>query len=161
MKHARQLLLLTAALAVVNLGTSCIHKTGGAQVSPYERAVTYSTMLAQVNNSVAQGVIQANQTGLISANNAREILKVQYTIADDHQRLSSILAAGPSAATSSAQIIRDLTTDIKNQALVLASNGGLGIKNPATQNTFKADAESLASIAIDIENALQQAGVLK
>ena len=86
MKRMRRIALLTAALAVVNLGTACIHKAGGAQVSPYERAVTYSTMLAQVNNSVVQGVIQAQQAGLMTAQQAESILQLENGYLPIYQR---------------------------------------------------------------------------
>lgn len=150
-----------AVLLITVLSSSCIHKVNGAKPSPYEQAVTYSTMLAGANDAIADTVISANKSGLLSVKDADRILHFQALIADDHQRLSSILNSGTVGATQSADAINKLLADIKTQADALIAGGGLGIKNPNSQVTIADSVNTILSLGPLITNQLQLAGVLK
>jgi hypothetical protein len=145
-------LLITAA---------CIHKTGVNRATPYERAVTYNTMLAQANNSIAKGVMTVEETGLLPAATANRILTFQRLVADDHQKLTKILGSGVDSAASQAGDIQALLSEMRVQAGLLINSGGLGIKNPETQQTFTADLNSLLDLLTSLDTNLRSAGVLK
>jgi hypothetical protein len=150
-----------AVLAIVAATAACIHKAGGSQVTPYEKAVTYSAMLAQANNSVAQGVIQLQQAGAIPVDQTDRILRFQYIVASDHEELSRLLADGPAVAKGRAQAIASLLTDIQTRSRILIEGGGLGVKNPQSKQTMEADVSLVVSTAQAIVTSLQMAGVLK
>lgn len=152
---------VVAVLSAVLLSSSCIHKVNGAQPSPYEQAVTYSTMLAGANDAIADTVISANKSGVLSVKDADRILHFQALIADDHQRLSSILNSGTSGAAQSADAINSILADIQKQANALITGGGLGIKNPNSQATIADSVNTILSIGPLITKQLQLAGVLK
>lgn len=157
----RRAFLLCMVIASVCATSSCIHKVNGAQPSPYEKAVTYSTMLAAANDAIVDTVITANKSGLLSTKDVDRILRFQSLIADDHERLSSILNSGTTGATPSADAINKLLADIRVQADALIAGGGLGIKNPRTQVTLEADVNSILSFGPLITTNLKLAGVLK
>lgn len=158
----RKRLSIVAVLLVYTFATSsCIHRVDNKPPSPYEQAVTYSTMLAAANASIADAVISANRSGLLSIQETDRILHFQSVIADDHQRLSSILNSGVSGATDSAAAINTILADIQTQANALIAGGGLGIKNPKTQGTIEQDVNSVLSFEPLITKYLQLAGVLK
>jgi hypothetical protein len=146
------LLLLTCS--------ACIHKKGG-NVSPYEQAVTYNTMLAEINNSIAQGVITVEQSALMPTETANNILTFQKLVADDHEKLTKILGAGKSGATDQASTIQSVLAEMRIQAGALINSGGLAIKNPKSQRLFTEDLNSLLSLVNQIASSLHSAGVLK
>lgn len=158
----RRDLSIIAVLVLYTLATSsCIHRVDNKPPSAFEQAVTYSTMLAAANASIADAVISANKSGLLSIQETDRILHFQSQIADDHQRLSSILNSGVSGATDSATAINKLLADIQSQANALIAGGGLGIKNPKSQQTVEQDVGSVLSFVPLITKYLQVAGVLK
>jgi hypothetical protein len=146
---------------VLAISSACIHKAGGARATAYEKAVTYSTMLAQVNNSIAQGVIQAQQLGQLSVPQTNAILGFQERVARDHKQLSILLGDGPDAAKGNAAAITIVLADVKAQATALIGSGDLGIKNPVSQQTFAGDANSLVDLASSVVSYLQAAGVVQ
>lgn len=161
----RKRLHTTALLLVVLACSSCIHKVDTAgnpvQASPFEKAVTYSTMLAGANDTIASAVIQANQSKLLSVADTDRILHFQSLIADDHQRLSSILNSGVTGAAASADAINRLLTDIGTQAQAMIAVGSLGVKNPQSQRTIADDVQQILNFGPLITKNLQLAGVLK
>ena len=151
---------ILVALAMVTFG--CIHKAGGGQVTPFEKAVTYSDMLAQTNNSIAKGVIEAQQQGLITVDQAKTMLTAQSKIAIDHEALTKLLQLGQSGATAQATQIKASLDAIRAQVNSLTfENAGLGIKNPTSQQTFANDVNSIFSFTDVILASLQTAGVLQ
>jgi hypothetical protein len=156
--HRRRVLIVAVLASTVG----CIHKTGGTQATGYEKAVTYSDMLAQTNNSVAKGVIQAQQQGLLTVAQAAAILKVQNQVALDHEALSKMLNQGPTYAGQQGAEIQAILARIKTAIASLDFvSGGLGIKNPQSQQTFSNDANAIASFAQVIVASLTSAGVIK
>jgi len=161
MKKLRSQFGVVAVLVAVALTAGCIHKAGGAKVTPYEKAVTYSASLAQVNSSVADGIMTAHRQGVVSSQQANAVLTFQAKIADDHERLSQILGEGPQSASGSAAEILRLIDDVKAQANALIAGGGLNITNPNTQQSFAADVNSVAAFADMVVASLKAAGVLQ
>jgi hypothetical protein len=141
--------------------SSCIHRVDNRQPSPYEKAVTYSAMLAATNDSIADALIAANRSGLISVADTDRILHFQSQIADDHQRLSSILNSGTSGAKDSADAINKLLADIDAQANAMIVGGGLWIKNARSQQTIGDDVHAILSFGPLITTNLRLAGVLQ
>ena len=141
--------LITATIA-------CIHKPSGP-VSPWERVNVNMAALAQINNDVAQGIIAAQQSGVISAGQAAPILNYQENVARDHMALENILSAGSAQAASQSSQIQALLEEIKNQGAVLIQSGGLGVKNPKSQQTFTQDLQGIVSLAEVVLADYQQA----
>jgi hypothetical protein len=154
-------LVITTTVAT----TACIHKTNAAgqqvNASPYEKAVTYSAMLAQTNNTIWHGAEQAQSMALLSVEVTDRIGHTQQIIADDHERISRILALGPDIVRKDPQNLRTLIDDIQVNVNALIQGGGLGVKNPTSQQTFQNDAQALLNLSGLILANLQQAGVLK
>ena len=153
---------LALVLSMILATFGCIHKAGGATVTAYEKAVTYSDMLAQTNNSIAKGVIAAQQQGLLTVAQTTTLLAVQQKIALDHKALTQILQAGTSTATSQATQVQNLLNDIRASINSLDfQSAGLGIKNPNSQQTFANDANTIFSFTDVILASLTSAGVIK
>lgn len=138
-------LALTLALLIGSV--SCIHKASGP-VSPWERVMTDNAMFAQLNNDAEQGTEAAQSSGLISVEQARPIIVWESQIADTHEKITAILKQGPGAADLAS--VKTLLAEIKTQGTALINSGGIGIKNPKTQQTIKADIQAL----IDLANAI-------
>lgn len=160
-KLAIRIPALLLVLALVISSSGCLHKSGGGQVTPYERAVTYNTMLAQVNFDVQKGVIQLQQSGVLSVSQADAVLKHQAAIADDHEKITNILAKGPDVGSNQSEMIKAAIEDIKSQVQAAITSGNLGIKNPVSQQTFASDAAAIAEFANLLVTQLQIAGVVK
>lgn len=143
-------LLITLLLA----STACIHKTGG-QVTPWEKAATYNAEFADGLNTVTQGVIAAQTSGLITAVQAKPLLAWCSNAASDHKQITAIIAVPPSA--TGLQQIEAIVTQVGMSANVLVTSGQAGIKNPKSQQTFAADINAVASIANVILTSYQQA----
>ena len=61
--------------------------------------------------------------------------------------IENILAAGSSQAASQSAQIEALLNEIKNQGTALIQLGGLGIKNPKSQQTFTQDLQGIINLA--------------
>ena len=135
-------------LILVLLATTvaCIHKQSGP-VSAWERVNVNMAALAQINDEVAKGIIAVQQAGTISVQQAAPILGYQETVAKDHIAIESILSAGSTEAGSKAVQIRGLLNEIKNQGTVLIQSGGLGVKNPKSQQSFTQDLQGIVNLA--------------
>lgn len=145
---------LVLMLAVLVATTGCIHKSGG-QVTPWERVTTTNAVLAQSINTVAQGTIAVQQTGLITVAQAAPILTFTSSASRDQQALNVILAKQPNA--SNVKSIKDLVDDIGDLASNVVNSGAAGVKNPKSQQTISADIKAVVSSADLILTTYQQA----
>jgi hypothetical protein len=102
--------------------------------------------LAQINNDVAKGIIAAEQSGLISTQQAAPILNYQEIVAKDHAAVENILAAGSYEAATQSAKIKALLDEIQNQGTTLIQSGGLGVKNLKSQQTFTQDLQGIVSL---------------
>lgn len=139
-KRVSSIILLTA------ITVACIHKPSGP-VSAWERVNVNLAALAQINDDVAKGVIAAQQAGTITVQQTAPILNYQEAVAKDHMALENILAAGSAQAGSQSAQIQALLNEIKNQGTALIQSGGLGIKNPKSQQTFAQDLQGIVNLA--------------
>jgi hypothetical protein len=137
---------LILAIVLMTLCVACIHKQGGP-VSPWERANVNLAALAQVNNDVAKGIIAAQQAGTITAQQAAPILNFQEAVAKDHMALENIFATGAEQAASQSAKIQALLEEIKAQGTALIQSGGLGLKNPRSQQSFTQDLQGIVNLA--------------
>jgi hypothetical protein len=128
------------------LTTACIHKQSGP-VSPWERVNVNMAALAQINEDVAKGIIAAQQVGALTVQQAAPILNYQELVAKDHTALENILAAGSAQAAGQSIQIQALLNEIKNQGTALIQSGGIGIKNPKSQQTFAQDLQGIINLA--------------
>lgn len=137
---------ITLIILLTVVTVACIHKESGP-VSPWERVNVNLAALAQINNSVAQGIIAMQQAGSITVQQAGPILNYQESVAKDHMAIENILAAGSSQAASQSAQIEALLNEIKKQGTALIQSGGLGIKNPKSQQTFTQDLQGIINLA--------------
>jgi hypothetical protein len=138
-KHVGWVILLTVI-------TGCIHKPSGP-VSSWERVNVNLAALAQLNNAVAKGIIAVQQTGTITVAQAAPILNYQEAVAKDHMALENIFAAGSTQAASQSARVQALLEEIKSQGRTLIQSGGLGVKNPRSQQTFNQDLQGIVNLA--------------
>ncbi len=139
----RTIVLIFILMAVT---VACIHKQSG-RVSPWERVNVNMAALAQINEAVAKGVIGAQQAGAISVQQAAPILNYQELVAKDHAAIENIFLAGSTQAASQSWQIQALLAEIEKQGTALIQSGGLGIKNPKTQQTFAQDLQGIVNLA--------------
>lgn len=128
------------------LTVACVHKQSG-RVSPWERVNVNMAALAQINEAVAKGVIATQQAGAISVQQAAPILNYQELVAKDHAAIENILLAGSTQAASQSLQIQALLSEIEKQGTLLIQSGGLGIKNPRSQQTFAQDLQGIVNLA--------------
>jgi len=140
----RQRTSLVVLLTAITVG--CIHKQSGP-VSPWERVNVNLAALAQINDEIAKGVIAVQQAGTITVQQAAPVLNYQETVAKDHIALENILAAGSAQALSQSAEIQALLNEIKNQGTALIQSGGLGVKNPKSQQMFTQDLQGVVNLA--------------
>jgi hypothetical protein len=140
----KQRISLVILLTVIS--TACIHKQSGP-VSAWERVNVNMAALAQINEDVAKGIIAAQQAAAITPQQAAPILNYQEVVAKDHTALENILAAGSAQAAGQSIQIQALLNEIKNQGTTLIQSGGLGIKNPKSQQTFAQDLQGIVNLA--------------
>jgi hypothetical protein len=162
MVHSNRRAVLTILLvAVLMMQAACLHRSDGTKASPFETAVTYNAVLAETNNGVAKGVIMAQGAGLLSVGAANTILTEQRNIAVAHKAITAILAQGQKASTAQADQITALLNQIQSSANKLVGSGVIGVKNPASQNTFQGDITLIGSLGNLVVTNLKLAGVLK
>ena len=137
---------ITLIILLTVVTVACIHKESGP-VSTWERVTVNLAAMAQINNSVAQGIIAMQQAGSITVQQAAPILNYQESVAKDHMAIENILAAGSSQAASQSAQIEALLNEIKHQGTALIQSGGLGIKNPKSQQTFTQDLQGIINLA--------------
>jgi len=137
---------IAGAILLTVITVACIHKQSGP-VSPWERVNVNMAGLAQINDAVAKGVIAVQQTGSMTVQQATPILNYQELVAKDHAAIENILASGLAQAASQAIQIQALLNEIKDQGSALIASGGLGIKNPKSQQTFTQDLQGIINLA--------------
>jgi hypothetical protein len=133
------------AILVTVFTTACIHKPSGP-VSPWERFNVNLAALAQINADVAKGIIAVQQAGSITVQQAAPILNYQELVAKDHMAIENILAAGSAQTGSQSERIRALLDEIKNQGTMLLQSGGLGVRNPTSQQLFTQDLQAIVNL---------------
>ncbi|HVO79961.1 MAG TPA: hypothetical protein VMT28_04485 [Terriglobales bacterium] len=139
-------LRITLAILLTAIATACIHKQSGP-ISPWERVNVNLAALAQINADVAKGLIAVQQAGVVPAQQAAPILNYQEMVAKDHMAIENILAAGSTQAASQSAQIQALLNEIRNQGTALIQSGGLGVKNPKSQQTFTQDLQGIINLA--------------
>jgi hypothetical protein len=136
-----QFVVILAALLAT---AGCIKKVGG-NLTPWERVHVHNAMLAQLNNDVAKGVAAVQSSGLITPDQAKPILNYNDKIAKSHLQITAILEQGPGSDQSAQLLV--LLNAIQSDGQALVKSGGLGVKNPRTQETVAADIDSLVNLA--------------
>jgi len=126
--------------------TACIHKPSGP-VSTWERLNVNMAALAQINDDLAKGVIAVQQAGVIGVQQAAPVLNYQEAVAKDHAAIENIFSAGSAQAVSQSDKVHVLLEEIRNQGTTLIQSGGLGVKNPKSQQTFTQDLQGIVNLA--------------
>ena len=156
-KHFTTLLLTLTVLSA----SGCIHRQGTNQpVTPFEQVLVWNDALAQTNNHIARGIIEASPS-LIAPEKAIVVLRAQKSVAVIDEQITAVLRQGPDAAKLNAAGLPALLAQLNQSVTSLIDSGAIGIKNPATQQTFDADLRVVASLADNILSGLRQAGVMQ
>ena len=137
---------ISLLLILTTITTACIHKQSGS-VTPWERVNVNLAAMAQINQAVANGVMAAQKSGAITVQQAAPILDFQESVAKDHMAIENILLAGSTRAASHAGQIQAMLNEISRQGTALIQSGGLGIKNPQSQQTFAQDLQGIVNLA--------------
>lgn len=122
----------------------CIHKTG-RPVTPWERVTTENALFAQTLDTVTQGIIAAQTSGLLTASQAAPVLNYLAQVAQIQKQLNQILALAPDAHNVTQ--IKALIAQIQAGSSALVNSGALGVKNPRSQQTIGADLTALTNAA--------------
>jgi hypothetical protein len=139
----------------------CIHRQGTNQpVTQFEQVMVWNDALAQTNNHIARGIIEVSPS-LIAPEKAMVVLHEQKDIAVIDEQITAILKQGPDLAKLNSANLQALLNQLKQSITKLIDSGAIGIKNPATQQTFDADIRVVASLADNILSGLRQAGVVQ
>src|SRR5205807_7870001 len=139
----------------------CIHRQGTNQpVSAFEQVMVWNDALAQTNNHIARGIIAASPS-LVAPEKAIVVLREQKNISVIDEQITAILKQGPEIAKLNSTNLQALLNQLKQSITKLIDSGAIGIKNPATQQTFDADLRVVASLADNILSGLRQAGVMQ
>lgn len=160
------LAVVMAMAFILTVGCAAIRKDAATgqpprQPTPIEQALATNVRLATVNNYVTHGIVSANTAGLVPDSLTATVLRATDRIAEADTKLSKILErAGTMDAADAAQV-RELVQEIKQALSDLGTSGGLGIKNPQSQQTFQQDLLVVGSLADGIVDLLKTAGVLK
>lgn len=133
-------------VCLLTSGVACIHKPSGT-ISPWERVNTGMAALAEINAEVAKGIIAVQEAEVITPQQAAPILNYQETVAKDHMAIENIFAGGSAHASGEAVQIEGLLNEIKSQGTTLIQSGGLGVKNPKSQQTFTQDLQGIVNLA--------------
>ena len=150
-----------ALTCILLSATGCIHRQGANQpVTPFEQVMVWNDALAQTNNHIARGIIEVSPS-LILPEKAIVVLRAQKNIAVIDEQITAVLKQGPAAAKLNSANLQALLNQLKQSVTSLIDSGAIGIKNPATQQTFDADVRVVASLADNILNGLRQAEVIQ
>lgn len=166
---------LMAGLGVLALIYGCAAKvpstatTPGRTGTPIEQALAYNASLADANLSVAQAIIQAQNAGLISVDDANRVTTTQSLIADGDRQLTSVLqtvglclkTGTPATCKTPAGQVQTILARISVAANSLVKGPDLGIKDAATKKTILDSLNSVLTLAQNITGALSSAGVLQ
>lgn len=141
--------------------TGCIHRQGSNHpVTAYEQVMVWNDALAQTNDHIARGIIEASPS-LVAPERAAVVLREQKNIALIDEQLTTLLKQGPDLAKLSSANLQVLLDQLKQSTKRLIDNGAIGVKNPATRQTFDADIQAVGSLVDNILSGLRQAGVVQ
>lgn len=151
--------ILTLLSMVLATEVSCIKKTSGT-ITPMEKITAYNASLADTNNTVAQGLMALVASKVLSPQAAQPALAWTSQVATDHLQFTAILetaSQSPSGQITASQYsqMQLVVAQIGQSAQTLINSGGLGIKNPNSQQTVSADVQSIVNLA----NAILQLAV--
>lgn len=145
-----------ALVVIVLLSTiACLHKSGGAHATPWEKVHTYNAAFAETNNAVEKGAEAAVNAGLWPAVQAAPLIGWSGQVAALHLQVTAILGKG-SVTDADLASVRSLLAQIKESGIALINSGAIAIKNPKSQQTFAADVNSIYAAGDVILEALQQ-----
>lgn len=169
-----RVMVLSVLAVTLTTGCSAIHVTGGGRKpTAIEQVMVWNASLAQANQTIAQGVIAANNAGEIDVPTSNAILTEQSRIADADRQLTPILAksctpqqtinaCNPAILAGDSATIQGLLGQIEQSAANLVKTGGAaGIKNPQRAATIQEAITSLNTLAGEIVSGLHAVGVLK
>jgi hypothetical protein len=94
-----------------------------------------------------KGLSLCSRLGRSQSQQAAPVLNYQEAVAKDHTALENLFATGSTQAASQSAQIQSLLNEIKNQGTALIQSGGLGIKNPKSQQTFTQDLQGIVNLA--------------
>jgi len=162
----RQLLNLALLWTMLGVTTylfvGCRHNVNAtAPTTPYQQVLLNNQGLAQANQDIAKVIEALNVQGLISTNDARAILTVQFQVAAADKKLTLILEQGQGFASGQASTINGLIGDITTAINTLVTQGLVGVKDAEKQQQLAADISAISGLARLIVSGLQTTGVLK
>lgn len=150
MRKRSTLSLAPVLLLLLVTVTGCLHKTDalGAKlaISPWERVMTHNAMFSQLNNDAIKGTVGVAQSGIITDPQARPILEWEGQVAKDHEMVTAILAKGPDVAAND-PALRGFFEQVRTSGMALVTSGGIGVKNPRTQQSLSQDIQAIVNIA--------------
>jgi|SRR6185312_12604244 len=142
MKHFATTILSIALL----LSVGCIHKTGGT-VTPWERVTTDNAVFTQSLNTIEQGTEAAAVSGVIANDKAAEVLGFVKLASQDDQQITAILDKGGSVSLADYNTIQGLISQLSASGQELVTSGGIGVKNPLTQQNIAQDIQNATALA--------------
>jgi hypothetical protein len=155
------LAMCLAALSISISISGCIHRQGNNRpVTNYEQVMVWNDALAQANDHIARGIIEVSPS-LVAPERAAVVLREQRSIALIDEQLTTILKQGPDLAKLSSARVQVLLDQLKQSVRKLIDGGAMGVKNPATRQTFDADIQAVGSLVDNIFSGLRQAGVVQ
>ena len=161
MKRFTPFKLYICMCLVILIISGCIKRAGTNQpVTPFEQAMVWNDALAQTNDHIARGIIAVSPS-LIAPEKAAMVLREQKNIALIDEQITTTLKQGPDFAKLNSANLQVLLNQLKQSVRKLIDSGAIGIKNPATQQTFDADLQAVGSLADNILSGLRQAGVIQ
>lgn len=156
-KHFTTILLTFALL----FASGCIHRQGTNQpVTPFEQVLVWNDALAQTNNHIARGIIEASPS-LIAPDKAIVVLRAQKAVAVIDEQITAVLRQGPDAARLNAAGLKSLLDQLSQSVSNLIDSGAIGVKNPESKQTFDADVRVVSTLAGNLLSGLRQAGVIQ
>jgi hypothetical protein len=156
----KHLTILTLT-CILLFASGCIHRQGTNQpVTPFEQVLVWNDALAQTNNHIARGIIEASPS-LIAPEKAIVVLRAQKSVAVIDEQITAILKQGPDTAKLNAAGLKSLLDQLNQSVTTLIDSGAIGVKNPETQQNFDADVRVVSTLASNILGGLRQAGVIQ
>ncbi|HEV3040494.1 MAG TPA: hypothetical protein VHA33_22215 [Candidatus Angelobacter sp.] len=157
----KKLHIFLALTCILLSAMGCIHRQGTNQpVTAFEQVMVWNDALAQTNNHIARGIIDVSPS-LIAPEKAIVVLRAQKSIAVIDEQITAILKQGPEAAKLNSAGLQALLNQLSESITTLVNSGVIGIKNPATQQTFDTDIRVVSTLVENILSGLRQAGVVQ
>ncbi|HLJ25343.1 MAG TPA: hypothetical protein VKY85_01390 [Candidatus Angelobacter sp.] len=161
MKPRTRTLAAVLLLSVALLLIACAHRVGSTTpITPWENIHVTNAEIASVNNSVAQGLIAANQAGALETEYTAQVTQLNFNVAAWQKELTPLLKDQATATANSARV-KQLINGISQSAAKLISSGNAGVKNPQAAAPLTQAISSLSATAGNLYQLLQTTGVLK